>query len=262
MRRGEIFWGILLVVLGGLFFLKTAGYLPGDVFSWFWPLLIVAAGGWMLLGGLGVRADFPPVKSFAVPLQGAKEASLTINHGVGRMELRAGASADEFLTGTAAAAMNHSARLNGDRLEVNIDAGPSFMPFIGPEGGMWRYRLNPDVPTTLSVHAGASQLDFDLTDLRVTRFSYDGGASSLDLALPAQLPNVLVGIQTGAASLHIRVPQAVAARVLIKSVGSLTVDQVRFVPRGAGLYQSADYDSAQHRADITIDGGATSIRVD
>jgi len=177
------------------------------------------------------------------------------------MELAAGASAGAFLIGTAATAINHSARLVGERLEVRIDAGPSILPFLGPEGGAWQFRLRPDVPMQLSVQAGASQLDLDLSNLQVSRFSYDGGASSLRLTLPARVPTALMEIQAGAASIEIRAPETVAVRFRTKSVGSLHVNESRFPRLGAGLYQSADYDSAAHRIDIVVDGGATSIQL-
>ena len=262
MRRGEIFWGVLLVMLGGLFFLKTAGYLTGDVMSWFWPLLIVAAGAWMLLGGFSRREATSSSQTFSVPLEGARKASLTINHGVGRLELRSGASGNEFLAGTSAVAMTHSSRLVGEHLEVNIDAGPSMIPFIGPEGGAWILRLNSAVPTILSLHAGASQLDMDLTDLQITRLDYEGGASSLQLSLPKDVSRFMGNIRSGASSLHLRVPHGVAARFFIKTVGSTTIDEQRFVARGTGVYQSADFDTATRQAEVTLEGGATSIRID
>ncbi len=261
MRRGEIFWGSLLVVLGLLFFLKGAGYLAGDVLSWFWPLFIIAIGAWILLGGFMMRANFERAEKFSIPLQGAQEASLSIDHGMGHIDLRAGAGGGDFLTGVAGAAMNRSSRLNGDKLEVRIEAGPSFVPFIGPEGGVWQYRLNPDVPTALTIQAGASRLDLDLTDLRVKYFSFDGGASNLNVTLPAHVENTLVDIEAGAASIDLCVPQGVAVRFRTKSVGSLDIDESRFPRREDRIYQSADYDSAPRRADVTIDGGATSIKI-
>jgi hypothetical protein len=261
MRRGEIFWGTLLVLLGALFLLRAAGYLAGDVLGWFWPLFIIAIGAWMLWGGFVVRANFDTAEKFSVPLQGAKEASLSIDHGAGHIDLRAGANAGDFLTGSVGVGMNRSSRLNGDKLEVQIDAGPSFIPFIGPEGGVWQYRLNPDLPTSIKIQAGASRLDLDLTDLRVTYFSFDGGASNLNLILPAHMENTLVDIEAGAASIDVQVPQGVALRLRAKSVGSLNIDEGRFPRREGGIYQSADYDTAGHRAEVTMDGGATSIKV-
>lgn len=261
MRRNEVFWGSLLVLLGLLFLLKAMGYLVGDVFGWFWPLFIIAIGAWILMGGFVHRRDFEQADKFSIPLGNAREARLSIGHGMGTIDLRAGADPGDFLTGTLGVGMNRKSRLNGDTLEVQIDAGPSFIPFLGPESGTWQFRLNPDVPTSLDIDAGASHLDLDLTDLHVTSFSFDGGASRLDLTLPARVENTLVDIEAGAASIDLNVPSGVALRLRAKSIGSLHIDEIRFPRRDGNYYQSADYDTAAHRADVTVDGGATSIKV-
>ena len=261
MRRGELFWGGLLVVLGVLFFLKAAGYIVGDVFGWFWPLLIIAVGVWILLGGFYHRSRYETAQKFSVLLQGAREGSLSIDHGMGQIELSAGANPGDFLTGVSGTGMNQKTSLNDGKLDVQIDAGPSFIPFIGPEGGVWQYRLSSEVPISIRIEAGASRLDLDLTDLRVTYFSFDGGASNLNLTLPARMENTLVDIDAGAASIDVRVPEGVAVRLRTKSVNSLHLDEMRFPKREAGIYQSADYDTARYHAEVTVDGGASSIRV-
>jgi len=261
MRRGEIFWGSLLVLLGILFFLHTAGYLTGDVFSWFWPFSIIALGIWILVGGFEAHTDFARAEKFSIPLQGAKEARLKINHGAGQIELAAGAKAGDFMTGVAGVAMNHSSRLDGDRLEVEIDAGPSFMPFLGPEGGVWQFRLNPDLPFSLELDAGASRLNLDLHDLQVKYLSFEGGASRIALTLPDRVENMIADLEAGAAGIDINVPRGVGLRLRLKTVGSLKIDENHFVPREGRIYQSADYENATHRAEVTIEGGATSVRV-
>jgi hypothetical protein len=138
MRRGEVFWGFLLVILGGLFLLKTAGYLKGDVFGWFWPYFIVGAGLWMLMGGFAPRMGARRTEGFSVPLQGAREAALQIEHGAGQVEVRAGASGADFLSGTGGVGMKQDSHLSAEKLDVRIEAGPSFIPLLGPEGGVWR----------------------------------------------------------------------------------------------------------------------------
>jgi len=261
MRRGELFWGGLLVLLGLLFFLQTAGYLTGDVFGWFWPFVIIAVGIWVLLGGFVARVDFSRAEKFSVPLQSAKEAHLELNHGAGQIEISAGASAGDFLTGVAGVAMNCSSHLAGDKLEVKIDAGPSFMPFIGPEGGVWQFRLVPNLPISLDIDAGASRLNLDLHDLQVRYLSFEGGASRIILTLPACIENMVADLEAGAAGIELNVPPGVGLRLRLKSVGTVRIDESRFVPREGGMYQSVDYDAAKYRAEINIEGGATSILV-
>jgi hypothetical protein len=261
MRRSELFWGSLLVLLGILFFLRTAGILTGDVFSWFWPFCIIALGLWVLFGRFTSHMDFNKAEQFSIPLQGAREARLSIDHGAGHIELSAGANAGDFLTGLSGVAMDHSSRLDGDKLEVKIDAGPSFMPFFGPDGGAWQFRLNPDLPTSIDIDAGASRLDLDLRDLQVKYLSFDGGASRIALTLPARVENMVADIEAGAASIDLTVPQGVGLRLRLKSIGRARIDETRFMPREGNIYQSADYDTAKYRAEVTIEGGATSVTV-
>ena len=260
IRRGELFWGPLLVLLGVLFFLKAAGYLPGEVLDWFWPILIVAVGVWILLGAFS-RPQYETAEKFSIPLEGATEASLSINHGAGQVELQAGANAGDFLTGASGTGMEKKSRLVDSKLDVKIEAGPSFLPFLGPEGGVWQYRLTPDIPISIRMEAGASKLDIDLTDLRVGYFSFNGGAASLNLTLPARMESTLVDIDAGAASIDVCVPQDVALRLRTKTVGSLRVDEQRFPAREAGIRQSPGYETAKYHAEITVNGGATSINV-
>ena len=261
MRSNEIFWGSLLVLLGVLFYLRATGYLIGDVFGWFWPLFFIALGIRVLTGGFFFRARYENAEKFSVPIQGAKAAALSIEHGAGRIDLRSGANPGDFLTGMVGVGMNRSTQLNGDKLEVKIDAGPSFIPFIGPEGGVWQFRLSPELPTSIKIEAGASRLDIDLSDLLVTYFSFEGGASGLNLTLPAHVENSLVDIEAGAASLDLRVPEGVALRFRTKSVGSLHIDETRFPQREGDIYQSADYDTAKYHVEVKVEGGATSLRV-
>src|SRR5512140_2614016 len=260
IRRGELFWGPLLVLLGVLFFLKAAGHLPGDVLSWFWPILVIAAGAWILLGAFN-RPQYETMEKFSIPLEGASEASLTINHGAGQIDLQAGAKPGDFLTGATGAGMEKKARHVDGKLEVKIEAGPSFLPFLGPEGGVWQYRLTPDIAMRIKMESGASRLEVDLSDLRVSYFSFNGGAADLNLTLPARMENTLVDIDAGAASIDVFVPQDVALRVRTKTVGALNIDERRFPRRETGIYQSADYDTARYHAEITLNGGATSVTV-
>ena len=261
MRRSEVFWGTLLVILGVLFFLKAAGILVGEIISWFWPLVIMTVGAWILLDGFGPRRSAVTMSTFSIPLQGAAQASLAVHHGMGRVDLGAGASGDNFLIGTSGVALNHSSRLVGDRLEVSMDVGPSILPFLGPEGGVWACQLRSGLPMSISIEAGASQLNVDLSQLHVTRFEFQGGASSLKLTLPKEVPNCRVQIEAGAASIQVDVPDGVAVSLRTQGVGSMQVNETRFPRVETGVFQSSDFGAAPHRAEIAVDGGAFSFQL-
>jgi len=262
MKRGDIFWGSILIILGGLFLLQVNGVIT-DVFGWFWPIFLMLLGVWILAGRfiLAFGATDNGEK-FSIDLQGAAQVALDFDHGAGSVQVTGGAPSGVAVTGTKAAGMDIKSTLAGDRLEVKIDAGPSFFPFIGPESGMWRFQLNQDVPLTLDIDAGASSMDFDLTDLKVTYMKVDTGASTLKIKLPANAGNTLLEIESGATTLDLSVPQGVAARLRVKQgVSTVNIDQSRFAMRDGGLYQSADYDTAANKAEINLDGGANSVIV-
>lgn len=259
MRRDSTFWGIALILLGVLLFLQTQGYI-GNIFPYLWPLALILVGSWIILGVYWRPADAVE-ESFFIPLGGAQSVDYRFSHGAGQLELRGGAPIGQALAGTAATGMNHHSQLNGDRLDVRVEAGPSFMPVLGPSQGVWRFQLAQNVPVRLTVESGASFQTIDLTDVQVTRFSLKTGASSTNVTLPARGSSSL-DVESGAASLNIRVPEGTAARIRVRdSVMSMDVDTVRFPLVDTGLYQSFNYDAAVDRTEIHIESGLGSVKV-
>lgn len=259
MKQSNIFWGTALILLGGLFFLQAQGIID-NVFTLIWPLALILFGGWIILG-VYWKPSLSDEETFSVPLESAKSVRLKFANGAGQVEIKGGAPAGVAIVGSSAVGMNHSSHLSGDRLDVKVEAGPSVIPFIGPSTGIWRYRLTQDVPVTLKVEAGASRLDIDLSDVRATHFELSTGASSTDLVVPARGASVL-DFEAGAASINIRVPESTAARIRVKEgVTAMNVDQTRFPQLDSGMYQSANFDSAVDRAEITIEGGLGSVTI-
>lgn len=259
MRRDSIFWGVALIVLGVLFFLQGQGYI-GNVSRYIWPFALILVGAWIILGVYWKPAQ-SEVETFTVPLGGAQSVKYHFAHGVGQLEISGGAPAGLALVGTSAVGMNRSSRLNGDRLDVRVEAGPSFLPMVGPEQGVWRFQLAQDVPVLLDVESGASSLLIDLTDVLATRFSLKTGASSSSVTMPARGASIL-DVEAGAASVNVRVPDVTAARIRVKEdVVSVNVDTNRFPLLDSGIYQSANFDASQNRTEINIDSGVSSVTV-
>ena len=259
MRRDSVFWGIALILLGVLFFLQGQGYI-GNVGPYIWPLALIFAGAWIILGVYWKRSP-SDVESFSVPLGAAQTVKYHFAHGAGQLEIHGGAPAGQALVGTSAMGMNRSSQLNGDRLDVRVEAGPSFLPFVGPEQGVWRFQLTQDVPVLLNVESGASSLHIDLSDVSATRFSLKTGASSANVTMPARGASIL-DVESGAASINVRVPDVTAARIRVKQgVMAVNVDTSRFPQLDSGLYQSTNFDASQNRTEINIDSGVGSVSV-
>jgi hypothetical protein len=68
-------------------------------------------------------------------------------------------------------------------------------------------------------------------------------------------------VESGAASVKVRVPPGVAARISGQmGLGALDVDQHRFPPRGGG-YESDDFSAAANRVELEVEGGVGSVDV-
>lgn len=259
MKRNNIFWGGVLILLGVLFFLQTQGFIS-NIFPYLWPLFLILVGGWIILG-VYWKPQSSDEERFDVSLQNAKSVKYRFSHGAGQIEIKGNAPTGKALVGSSAVGMNLNSRLDGDRLDVHIEAGASFIPFIGPSDGTWRFDLTKEVPCTIQVETGASQLDMDLSEILASQIRLQTGASNSSVTLPARGSSIL-DLEAGAAAIEIRVPAGVAGRVRIKEgLTSLNVDKSRFPQLDSRLHQSPNYDTAADRAEINIEAGLGSITI-
>ena len=264
MNRNQLFWGTALLLWGLFLLLDAMGIkLPNgaSISSIFWPLALMAFGGWVLLG-VFTRGNIE-VENASVDLQGASSANLKINHGAGELKIHGGASANELARGSFTGGLNQKASRNGDLLEVRMRPAREFLdvPFWGPRNQInWDVALNGNIPIALSLNLGANKADLDLRDMTITDLKLETGASDTKLTLPSR-GRFHADLDFGAASLEVIVPDGLSARIRA-SVGAadLKVNQSRF-PYANGYYQSPDYESAANAVDMTIDAGAASVKI-
>jgi hypothetical protein len=259
-RRSSLFWGSVLIVLAALLLLKQTGVIVGDIFGYFWPLLIIAFGIWLIAGFFARRR---PVEGeqVSIPLEGATSAFVKLDHGAGRLTLRSGAGPAEIVNGTFGNGLSYKSHMEGGRLEVKLRTSQQVWAWWPGESMDWDIRLNRDIPLGLKIDSGASASILDLSDLKVNDLDINTGASSTELTLPANAGSTHVDIDTGASSLKVSIPSGVAASIRVKSgITSVNVNS-RFPRLDGGLYQSPDYSTAANRVDMTIDAGVGSIEI-
>jgi len=124
--------------------------------------------------------------------------------------------------------------------------------------------LNAGIPWDVEVRGGASRLLADLRGLRLGSLKVDGGASRLEVVLPAPSGVVTMVILGGASNTIIRRPQRVAARLRVDGgATNLTFDDRHIGAAGGELdLQSRDYNATTDRYDITVTGGANNLSID
>jgi hypothetical protein len=259
MKRDNLFWGTALILLGVLLFLQTQGYIQ-NIFPYLWSLALILFGSWIILGVYWTPARSEE-ETFLIPLSEAKSARFRFSHGAGQIEITGGAPMGQALVGSSAVGMNQENWMKGDQLEVKVEAGPSFVPFLGPSQGVWRFQLTQEIPISLKVEAGASSVNLDLRDVLASRVELTTGASSSNVTVPARGVSLL-DIEAGAASVNVRVPETTAARIHVEEgVNSVHVDTNRFPRLSSGFYQSTGYDTAADRAEVNIEAGLGSVHV-
>ena len=261
-QSGPLFWGAILILVGGLLLLQMLGLLRVDVGRLIWPLLLILLGVWTLWGAVGGRRR-TRTEQVVIPLEGASEARLRLSFGAGRLRLGVGAGPEEVVSGEFGGGVDYRTRQEGHALAVRLRSPEvNFMWGWGPSFERdWQVRLNGGIPLALDLRTGATDAHLDLTDLRVTELQLKTGASSTDLTLPANAGLTRVDIEAGAAAVVIRVPSSVAARLRLRGgMAAFAVDERRF-PRQGDVYQSADYDSAPNKVELEAKAGAGSIDV-
>jgi hypothetical protein len=264
MRRGQLIWGVVLLLLGGFMLAGQMGIkLPNGkpLMDIFFPALLILAGLWVLLS-VFMRGSVES-ESASIDLQGATSARLKLNHGAGELKIHSGASANEFAHGTFVGGLDHKASRDGDRLEVRMKPAREFLDFpsFGQNSQLdWDVALNPDIPLDLSMNLGANKSTIDLSGMNITNLDVDTGASDTNIILPSK-GRFRADLDFGAASMVITIPDGMSARIRSTVVaGDMHVDTSRF-PRNSGYYQSPDFETAVNAVDLTIDGGAASVKI-
>jgi cell wall-active antibiotic response 4TMS protein YvqF len=302
-RRG-VFWPLLLIALGLVFLLSNFGFIGG--ISWLaiaslWPLLLILIGldiafarRWplptlavevaVIAAGLAVVAYSPNLSPgiFVFRESGSPGvADTTVPRGDATqltLRLDAGATRAYHVSGGATALVEaHSAsadlrvRQSGTtRADVRIDqVSPN--GFFHPAGEAdIQIHIASDIPTSLTINAGAGQFDIDLSDVRLSAADVNVGASSMRFVVPKPSGDVAIDMNGGASSITVTVPDGVEARISTSGgLVSLRTDNPRLGNAGSasGIFagkssvETSGYGTARDRVTMTITARASSVIV-
>ncbi len=263
MGKSSIIWGGLLVLFGAVLLLSNLGLVDAErVWGFFWPLLMIFGGLWILSGFF--RQATGQLERVVLPLEAADQARIAFHHAAGRLHVDGSADADNVLQGDFGNGVRLTKSRTGGLLEVGLHS-PSGS-WAGDWGRnspqrFWRVSLNPAIPLKLDFETGAGEAWIDLSALRVVDLRLQTGASSTNLTLPAQAGFTGVRIGAGAASIKVRIPDGVAANIRSQSgMASIKVNLARF-PRQGADWQSPDYLTAANKVDISLEAGVANIEI-
>ena len=265
-------WPLLLVAVGVNLVLSRKGAWLGSVAA-----LAVVTGSLVAAWVLAVADPGSPrgltisSESISVKSDGAQSARLNLTVAAGDLSLTGGAPAGLLLSGGSQGSVAEvtdqrvSVRSSDGRrtvdVRLNTEWNFGFPPPRTTARGNWVLRHAEGIPTDIRIDTGASDLNLDLRELNVQSLSVEGGASDIDVVLPANAGRTTAEFTIGAADLDIMVPSGVAARIDVESgVSSIDIDESRF-PKQGDRYVSPDFESAANRVTIKIEAGVSDITI-
>jgi hypothetical protein len=284
---GAPIWGIFLLFLGIVFLLQTLGVLPWGLWGtlWrFWPVLIIIIGVsillrrynvWLvsllilaMLGAcLGIAAwqyESPPpsgaaTQSYSEPLGDIERAQIEVDFTAGSISISSLPPASPNFVQVTAEGKSRDGSINVDfqrhdgegRLYLKTERG----------GARWEVRLATITPLAMNIKSAASNMELDLSQLKVTELKLDIDAGNCKLTMPSSAGTTRVNIKADVANVEVTIPDGVAAKVWVDTdLSALDVDQSRF-PKQGDYYISGDFDTAQNRVYLEIDCDVSRVEV-
>ncbi|HEY9115298.1 MAG TPA: DUF5668 domain-containing protein [Bacteroidales bacterium] len=121
-------------------------------------------------------------------------------------------------------------------------------------------KLNEDPTWELNFDAGASAMDFDLSNYKVSKLDIDGGAASFKIKLGSEYEITTVNIDAGASSIEIMVPETSGCDLKISSV--LTDRSLKgFEKTDHGHYRTSNFEEAENKIYLNVEAAVSSYSI-
>ncbi len=209
-------------------------------------------------GRLGFVSGAPRMALNVAPLGPRAAARVIMETSASRLEFVPAAPAGDLVV----------ARFVGPRPDVRAVAGSVDIRYRREPGAAFtarhaRIALNGDVPWTIELHGGLTDLKGTLDGVRLERLDVGGGTNHVDLELPRPRGTVVVRLGGVASSVRFRRPTGVPVAVRIDGgVSHLTVDGRRGGQvSGKRRYVGPGFEESPDRYEFEILRGASTVLI-
>ncbi len=122
--------------------------------------------------------------------------------------------------------------------------------------------LNGSIPWDIEMRGGASAIEGDIRSLHLASLAISGGASRVQLRLPAPRGVTPIRVSGGMSDLTLTRPAGTAARLRVRGGASrTTLDGQRADGLGNIVLASAGAEAAESRYEIEVEGGASRVTI-
>ena len=120
--------------------------------------------------------------------------------------------------------------------------------------------LNKNPIYDFELNLGASELNFDFSEYKVSDVEINSGASNIDIKLGELYDSTYVVISTGVSKIRIGIPNNSGCSLECESVLTLR-DFDGFVKKSSNVYETANYSSAENNIEIEFEGAMSEFEV-
>lgn len=261
-------WPLLLVVFGVSILAKRTSY--SNLITLIITVLAILFAAAVVLKPeiIGLPEDANKISSEKTIIseslpEGVETAQIEIK--TGATSLNVNSSSEKLIEGDFSSGFNQpdfTVKTVDDTalIDIKTDTSPS-MGWRWNRDRVLNLQLNQDLETDLSIDSGASKMDLDLTEIKISRLSVNTGAASLVLKLGEfTQPDAVVDLKGGASSFDIKFPQNIGVEINSETgLSSNTFNQ--FDKISEKVYRSKDYTQKSKKITLNISAGVSSVSV-
>ena len=148
------------------------------------------------------------------------------------------------------------------KLSLDFDGGGDMSIKIDDDGFKREgiIALNPNVLWDIDIDVGAASLDADLRKYKVRELEIESGAAGVDIKIGELAEEVKIFIDAGASSICISIPDDFGCEIE-ENVSLSGIHFDGFSKGDNGSYKTENFEKAERRIYISIDGGVSDFKI-
>ena len=299
MKYRNIFWGVILILIGILFTLENFNLINFNIRElWrLWPVVlvlwgisIIPADKWIRLGlvllvlagsvffMLDQTVEWENERSYDVELPAIentgnyKEFFITNEDSTEFATLNMEAAAGAFsLSDTTTSLLyfiqnensfqyKYFVKKTDDRVKINIETSEGHVGLNKNSDNKVRIKLNENPLWNINLEVGAAAVNFDLSAFKVKKVNMESGAASLKLKLGDKYPETRVNIEAGASEIVVKIPKESGCDLEVSAVFSgKKLDGFEKIDHGH--YQTSNFEAAANKVYLEINAAVSSYTI-
>lgn len=300
MKYRNIFWGVILILIGILFTLENLNLIYFNVRElWrLWPVVLVLWGisiipvdKWirlalvlLVLAGsvffmldktvewedtteLSVEwpdnnEDYIGSQNFAISYEDSTEyATLNLEAAAGSFVLNdTSMSLLHFSQNETGIQYKYFVSKTDERVKLNIEPGDGKVVINKNTDSKVRIKLNEAPLWNVRLEVGAAAVKFDLSPFKVKKIDLESGAASLNLKLGDKYPETHVNIDAGASEIVLKIPKESGCDLEISAVLS-GKNLEGFDKVDHGHYRTANFNTAANKIYLEVNTAISSYSI-